>query len=425
MSIHDLQSSRRLFITQGLGLVGMSAAVPTFLARSAAAAHNDQAQQRIVVMVQLTGGHDGLSAVVPYGDDHYHKLRKVSRIAPEQVLKVDDHIGLHPNLKGFRSLLDEGKLAVVQGVGYPNPNQSHFTSMDIWHLADNDARTNNSSIDTSRGWLGKYTDQCFKQNLDPKLAMAIGSGKAPLAIRGREHPGLSFQVPESFRYIGDRGDKRRAQAYQELNMDPAAKASAMHNLEFVTATAAHANASSDEIRNLATKHKTKSAYPRSGLASSLQTVASLIAGGLSTRIYYVFHGGYDTHSGQRSRHDRLMTELGDALAAFQKDLDQQGSAQRVLTVCFSEFGRRPEENFSEGTDHGMAGPMFLIGAGVKPGLHGKHPSLAKEDLALGRDLKFDIDFRSVYATVLDRWLGAPCESILGGKFPLIDCVRTT
>lgn len=418
----DMNSSRRLFITQGLGLIGMSAAVPTFLARSASAADAPDAEQRILVMVQLSGGHDGLSAVVPYGDDNYNKLRKASHITGEQVLKIDEHIGLHPNLKGFKSLLDEGKFAVVQGVGYPNPNQSHFTSMDIWHLADNNARTNDSTFDTSRGWLGKYTDHCFTKNLDPKLAMAIGSGKAPLAIRGHEHPGLSFQVPESFRYTGDRGDKRRAEAYQQLNMDQEAKASAMHNLEFVTATAANANASSDEIRAVATKYKTKSPYPRSGLASSLQTVASLIAGGLSTRIYYVFHGGYDTHSGQRSRHDRLMTELGDAVAAFQKDLDSQGNGKRVLTMCFSEFGRRPEENFSEGTDHGMAGPMFLIGGGVKPGLHGKHPSLAKEDLVLGRDLKFEIDFRSVYATALASWLSAPAEPILGGKFPLLDIV---
>ncbi len=222
-------------------------------------------------------------------------------------------------------------------------------------------------------------------------------GTAPRAIRGREHAGLSFQSPGSFGFFGDRGDKMRSAAFGKIAQLPPANPDCENsNLDFVTQTAGNANASSEAIRSVATSYKTPIDYPRNDqLSSSLNAVAALIAGGLSTRVYYVFQDGYDTHAGQRSRHDRLMTDLNAAVVAFQKDLARQGNAKRVLTITFSEFGRRVPENGSQGTDHGMAGPMFVIGSGVKPGVHGDHPSLAKDDLALGRDIKFGIDFRSV------------------------------
>lgn len=414
-------SSRRLFLTQGMGLVGLAGTVPSFLVRGALAGPKAESDQRVLVVVQLSGGHDGLSAVVPYGNDEYAKNRRDSRISAGEVLKINDEIGLHPNLKAFKNLLDQHAFGIVQGVGYPNPNQSHFTSMDIWHLADPTARTNSTAVAASHGWLGKYTDAAFKNDHDPKLVMAVGQGRAPLAIQGKAHPGISFQVPDSFRYTGDRGDKARAEAYRKLNDAQAMNAPA-DNMQFVTQTAANANACSQEIRDLATKYKTQTKYPNSSLASSLHTVASLIAGGLSSRVYYVFHGGYDTHAGQRQRHDRLMTELGEAIGAFQKDLAQQGNDKRVLTMSFSEFGRRLDENFSSGTDHGMAAPMFLVGPSVKPGLHGRHPSLKKEDLVLGRDLKFTTDFRSVYATILEKWLSTPHESVIGTRMELLDLI---
>ncbi|HJN12255.1 MAG: DUF1501 domain-containing protein [Pirellulaceae bacterium] len=414
-------STRRDFLNQGLGLVAVGAAAPSFLARSALAGPKAQSEEPILVVVQLSGGHDGLSAVVPYANDDYARNREQTRIPTDELLKVDDEIGFHPNLGGFKELFDQGSMAVVQAVGYPNPNRSHFRSMDIWHLANNAALTNSTATDISRGWLGKYCDVSFKHDNDPKLSLAVGTGKAPMAIQGREHPGLSFSRPDTYRYLGARNDKRRASAYRKLH--EAKPAMASDSLQFVTRTAVDANASSDAIRELASQYKSSADYPRSRLAASLQTVASLIAGGLSTRVYYVLQGGYDTHAGQKARHDRLMTDLGDGVAAFQKDLAAQGNAERVLTLSFSEFGRRVKENWSQGTDHGTAGSLFLFGPGVKAGIHGEAPSLAEDDLDRG-DLKHKIDFRSVYATVLEKWLGTQSQSVLDGEFPLLDCLQS-
>lgn len=411
-------ATRREFVARGLGVLGVGAAIPNFLVRTALAGPQAKSGEPILVVLQLTGGHDGLSAVVPYASDDYGRARTATRIAADEVVRIDDQVGLHPSLAGFGDLIEKGQLAVVQGVGYPNPNRSHFLSMDIWHLADNEARTNSSQTETSFGWIGKYVDQAFRGMADPKLALAVGSGVAPLAIRGKEHPGLCFSSPSSYRYIGDRGEKSRAELYDQLQETEMGKLS---NVDFVTQTALNANASSQAIRELASAHKPAVTYPSSSLASALRTVAGLIAGGLSTRVYYVFQGSYDTHAGQRTRHDKLMTDLNDAVVAFQCDLAAQKNDQRVLTVSFSEFGRRVKENFSEGTDHGVAGPMFLVGPGVKAGLHGKLPSLKEDDLVQG-DLVHNVDFRSVYATLLDQWLGVASQPILGDSFAPLDCL---
>ena len=408
-------ATRREFLTQGLGLVGVGAALPNFLIQTALAGPKARSDESILVVVQLSGGHDGLSAVVPYSNDHYASNRQETRITANEVLKIDDEIGLHPNLAGFKDLLDQGAFAAVQGVGYPNANRSHFKSMDIWHSADNSGQA------VSYGWLGRYCDHAFKGNRDAKLAIALGGNKSPRAIFGKEHPGIKFQRADLYRYQPESKDPRLGTLYRKLNKMTQAKGSANKNLEFVTGTTLNATSSSDEILKLAGKRTSEVTYPTGGLATSLQTVAALIAGGLSTRVYYVFQGGFDTHRGQRARHDQLMTELGGAIAAFQKDLAGQGNSERVLTMSFSEFGRRAKENGSQGTDHGKAGPMFLIGPGVKAGIHGELPSLADADLDRG-DLKHTVDFRSVYATVLEKWLGCPSEPVLGADFPLVDCL---
>ena len=413
-------ATRRDFLTQGLGVVGVGATLPNFLVQSALAGPQAASDDRVLVVVQLSGGHDGLSAVVPYGDDGYGRNRKATRIQEKEVLKIDDYLGLHPNLTAFKDLLDQEAFAVVQGVGYPDPNLSHFSSMDIWHLGDNKAKTNSSATESRYGWIGKYCDVAHKSNPDPKLAISLGSGRTPRALRGKDHPGISFSQPQSFRYLGDRGKEERTESYRKLNeMTPKGISASQ---DFITRTAIDANASSTAIRELALRYKPKSSYPTTSLARSLQTVGSLIAGGLSTRIYYVFQGGFDTHYFQRNRHDALMTQLNDAVGAFQKDLTDQGNADRVLTMTFSEFGRRVTENGSQGTDHGTAGPMFLFGSGVKAGVHGKHPSLEEDQMVRGRNLGYTTDFRSVYSDVLGKWMGASSETILGGKFPSIGCV---
>jgi uncharacterized protein (DUF1501 family) len=408
-------ATRREFLTQGLGLIGIGATLPNFLIRTALAGPQARAGEKVLVVLQLSGGHDGLSAIVPYRNDDYARNRTATRITDREVLKIDDEIGLHPSLKGFKELLDLRSFAVVQGVGYPNPNRSHFSSMDIWHRGDNAGKL------AYGGWIGRYCDSAYKGVSDPSLALAIGGDKVPRALQGKEHPGLNLAQLDAYRFLAGRNNSRLDQTYRKLGQVSGAETGGNDTLEFVSRTAIDANVSSDAIQKLASQRAGSTSYPSSGLASSLQTVASLIAGGLSTRVYYVFQGGYDTHRGQRVRHDRLMTDLGDAVLAFQKDLAQQGLAERVVTMAFSEFGRRVRENGSQGTDHGTAGPMFLFGPALKPGPVNHHPSLAPANLANG-DLKHSVDFRSVYATVLEKWLGTPSEPILGQKFPILNCL---
>lgn len=403
--------TRRDFLSRGLGIIGVGGAIPNFLLRSALAAPATGASDRILVVLQLSGGHDGLSAVVPYRNENYQQARRATRIAEQEVLKLDEDFGLHPNLKGCRELFDQGQFAILHGVGYPNPNRSHFKSMDIWQLGDNTARQ------FTHGWIGRYADRAYRGDPNPMLTLAVGGEKAPLAIQGDEHPGLSIRQPESLRYIAS---AQIGESYQKLNRSSGGGMNM--NLDFVSRTAVAANESSETIQRLAARRQPSVSYPRTQIGTSLQTVASLIAGGMKTRVYYVFHGGFDTHANQRQRHDRLMLDLDQAVAAFQADLSDLKVADRTLTMAFSEFGRRVQENFSQGTDHGVAGPMFLAGTAVKPGLHGQFPSLAAGDLLNG-DLKHSLDFRSVYATVLEKWLGTQSEPILGGRFDLVNCLQ--
>ncbi len=418
-------ATRRAFLAHGLGLIGVGTVLPNFLIRTALAGPQTRGEDhRILVLLEMNGGHDGPSALVPYALDGYHRLRKATRIPTEEVIKLNDELGLHPNLKGFRELLDQRAFAAVPGVGYPNPNYSHFESMDIWHVADLRGKKAilgpGGQTGMALGWVGRYCDHAFPNDLDPKLTLAIVSGVSPLTLTGKEHPGLSLHTPETFRYRGDRGDPRRAALYSRLHEMGAAQEGGIAELEYVTHTAMHANQSSATIRELAGRYKATATYPPSALGNSLRTVAGLIAGRLSTRIYFVRQGGYDTHSQQKPQHDRLMADLSNAVAAFYKDLAAQGNAPRVLTMTFSEFGRRPEENASQGTDHGSAGPMFLFGPMVKPGVHGQHPSYEK----FNRHNNFihTIDFRNVYAAVLEKWLSVPSQPILGARFPPTDCL---
>lgn len=408
-------STRREFLTQGLGIIGVGATLPNFLVQTALAGPNANPGEKVMVVIQLSGGHDSISALVPFSSDDYARARTTVRIQPNEVIKINDEVGLHPNLKGFKDLLDQQAFAAVAGVGYPNPNRSHFTAMDIFHLGDNSRVSN-----VTNGWIGRYVDQAFPNNRDPVLTLAIGSDKAPRAIQGRAHPGLSLARPEAFRYMGDRGNVLGlGDAYRRLSRAAAEANANDSNLAFVGRTAVDANACSDAIIRIAAQRQNIGiTYPTTNLGNSLKTVAALIAGGLSTRVYYVFQGGYDTHAGQRNRHNQLMTELNDAVVAFQKDLTQQGNARRVLTMSFSEFGRTFRENRSQGTDHGTSGAMFLFGPGLKPGVFGRMPNLAQGDrVEFGGEMRHTTDFRSVYGTILEKWLGTPAQPILGGNYP--------
>jgi uncharacterized protein (DUF1501 family) len=412
-------ATRREFLTRGLGLVGVGAALPNFLIRSALAGPKAESGQRVLVILQLDGGNDTLNTLIPYGHKEYYEYRKAAtRIDEKGIIKLDAELGLHPNLAGWKELLDEGLFAVVHGVGYPNPNFSHFESTNIWMMGDT------RSKQLAHGWVGRACDVGYPDNLDPKVAVAVGPNNgAALALRGRRHSGILFDRPESFGY-GEKGAGDSTVVYRKLN-EPGAR-TASGQLEWVTATAIAANQAADEIRRVGLAYKPKVQYPDSSYGRNLRTVASLIAGGLPTRIYWTGRDGrleFDTHSSQRPRHDNLLKELDAALVAFFRDLKQQGQAERVLLMTISEFGRTAKENGNKGTDHAAGAAQYLFGPGVKAGFHGKHPSLKPEDLLpTGSALKFSTDFRSIYATVLEKWLGIPSEPVLHQKWPLVGCI---
>ncbi len=407
-------ATRREFLNRGLGVVGVGAVLPDFLIRSALAGPEASTDGRIVVSLLLTGGPDGLTVAPPYGHDEYYRYRKSVGIPAKDLIKLNEEIGLHPKLTGFKALLDQGSLAVVLGTGYPNFNLSHFVGRNIWESAKQGKAG-------GTGWLGRYLDHACKDK-DPSLNVAVGPGRHPLIITGKDHPGVGFASPDSFRFVGE-PSARGHSLYLKLNeMTSASRGS---DLQFITQTAVNANAASEKIRELAGRYQTPVAYPDTQFGNSVRIIAGLINGGLKGRAYYAAQGiavfgGYDTHVDQVRRLDLLLDELSRTISAFYKDLARCRNADRVLTFTFSEFGRRVPENYSGGTDHGLAQPMFLFGPGVKPGVHGKQPSLA--DLDDRKNLRMQVDFRSVYAAILEKWLGTPSESVLGKKYSLVDCV---
>lgn len=431
MSEEQTLRTRRQFLRTGVLGGAMAWTLPafiekTFFALDAAAAESavqvaTGKDSPILVILQMAGGNDGLNMVVPYADDAYYRARPKIGIAAGNVLKVDDHIGLHPKLRTLRGFYDEGRLGVIQGVGYPNPNRSHFRSTDIWQTATD------SNKFANKGWLANYFDACCKGE-DPVVGVSIGA-ETPLSFSGSSGAGITLTRPDQFRFISN--DPAAGEAFADMTSFSDNTGGSVQSLsgdiapgdgntlDFVRRTALDARISSDRILEITRKSKAPVTYPGNRLATDLNLVARLIAGGLPTRVYYVSQGGYDTHSGQSGTHERLLGELDSALGAFVADLQAQGNLDRVTVMTFSEFGRRVTENASGGTDHGAAAPMFVLGGKIKAGLHGTQPSLT--ELGDG-DLIYTVDFRRVYATMLDKWLHAPSEVVLGRKFPALGFV---
>jgi uncharacterized protein (DUF1501 family) len=391
-------------------LVSCSAAVPLFLARSASvlAARRPETNGRVLVVVQLDGGNDGLNTVVPHGDDAYRKRRSHLRLERE-LHRLDERVALHPSLGGFARLLQEQQLAVVQSVGYPNPNRSHFESMAIWQTAR--LRPGGEMP----GWLAQALDRQTAGRDAP--ALHVSELPLPQALYGGRRPMSALASLEQFRRrVGvpeTAGARAQRAALDAVIGEERGQPGSL--LNFIQQSAAISYASSDRLEGVVRRPASAARYPQNyGLAQRLQLIARLIRAGLSTSIYYTHLAGFDTHANQLGTHANLLRELGDSLKAFLDDLKQAGEAQRVLVLVFSEFGRRLEENASGGTDHGTAAPVFLLGPGVRPGLHGPHPNL--HDLDATGDPKHAIDFRRVYATLLDGWLGCPSAAVLGATF---------
>jgi len=409
--------TRREFVKKGLTIVAVGMTAPSFLTRTALALNNPwdlaQAQSRpgtpdenILVVVQMGGGNDGLNTLVPFTEDAYYRARPTLAVPQKDVLRVTDTLGLHPNLGKVKGLYDKGAMAVIQGVGYPNPSRSHFKSMEIWHTADPEGRV------VRYGWIGRYFDSKCPICEQPTVGVNVGPAM-PLAMKAESGNGVTLETPETFQWMPSMngiGEKEEMELFRLLN---APATNEPGTIDFLRHTAMNAVISSERVREAVGKYKGGIEYPNNRLGYGLKLIAQMIAGNLSTKVYYANMTGFDTHAAQRGVHEALLRELAEGVEAFYRDLEAQGNADRVLVLAFSEFGRRVAENGSAGTDHGMAAPMFVFGKRIKGGLYGQHPSLT--DLVEG-DLKHAIDFRSVYATVLDKWLGADPAKILGAPF---------
>ena len=394
-----------------LAATAASLTLPSVFQRMALAAPGlDQrgAKDTILVIVQLTGGNDGLNTVVPYSAVAYQQARPTLRIPAASVLKLEQGLGLAPSMTGFSQLWEAGQLAVLQGVGYAQPNRSHFESMDIWHKAT-------TSPTEKFGWLGRCAPEIGGAG---DGVLHIGDGEPPLAVYGASGYAPSMRSIQDFQLKtgkGADGDRRRA-AVESLSE----KADGSDDLlSFVQSSAKQSFASAKRIREVAAEYKSGVDYPQTPLAQRLKLIAQLIDAQLPQRVYYVSHDGFDTHAAQSLSHGQLLGTMASALASFHADLKEHGHSERVAGFVFSEFGRRVAENGSQGTDHGTAAPVFLTGAKIKGGLHGQHPSL--ENLEDG-DVKFHTDFRSVYATLLQEWLGVAPNQVLTGSYPILPVI---
>lgn len=409
-------NSRRDFlqVTGSAGLVSLCGLPPEFLTRATAA--DEKRGERVLVLIQLAGGNDGLNTVVPYGRDEYYKARPGIAIPRGQVLKLNDELGLHPAMTGFKELFDEGQLAIVQGVGYPSPDRSHFRSMDIWHSARPEA------LDTRDGWLGRSLDLQFDQGARVALpALSIGTDKLPLALLSQRISVPTIRDPRQYQLQLPGQQANQSQILKHIQTAADRPAPAQSDLAFVRATTKAAVSSSLELKRVAANYQSAVSYPGSRLSNNLKTVAQMIASNFGPNIYFVSHDGFDTHSQQLNAHSTLLNELSSSVTAFVRDLAGHKVANEVLVVTFSEFGRRVAENGSLGSDHGAASQMFAISPQVKAGVRGSHPSLT--DLDDG-DLKFATDFRSVYSTLLDQWLRIDSQKVLGRRFAPIELLKT-
>jgi uncharacterized protein (DUF1501 family) len=426
--------TRREFLRRTVLGSSLAWTVPAFLANTFSALQAEAADSAIqkptgkdatiLVVLQMAGGNDGINTVVPYANDFYHKARPRIGHKPEDVLKINGDIGLHGAMKGFKELYDAGQLSIIQGVGYPNPNRSHFRSTEIWQTASDADKIE------KYGWLGRYFDNACA-GADPVVGVTIGN-QLPESFFAAKPTGICFSNPQNYRFMAN--GAAMEESYRKLNelemssplpddnsggsiasLPAGMPMTGGRAVDFITRTALDAQQSSDEIRGIAARVQNQAGYPPSQLGGSLKLVARLIGGGLPTRIYYVSQGGYDTHTNQLASQQRLLGDLAECVKAFTDDLKAQGNLPRVLVMTFSEFGRRVAENANGGTDHGAAAPVFVIGNKVNAGLLGRYPSLAPADLFEG-DIRYNVDFRNVYAAVLENWLKTKSAPILGRRF---------
>jgi uncharacterized protein (DUF1501 family) len=405
---------RKTFVGSALSVAFLGGNASRALAQAAAVSPllpsfaNGVDPDNVLVVIQMGGGNDGLNTVVPWSDDAYHRVRPAIRVTETQVLKLNDRIGFNPALKGLNELYKQGRVALVQGVGYPNPNRSHFEATQIWETASPDRPQ-------QYGWLGRYLDRRFSGAAKPSsLFEAVSLGDtlpAALVASHVEVPAIGALNAFTYNTGRDLASKQSAGVLYD-----GAKAGQSPYLSMIAQTARDAYHGGDVLRKQTAEFTNKATYAQNGFAQQLALAAKLIGSTAGSKIVFVSIGSFDTHAGQRAQQDRLLGYLGDGLLSFYDDLAAHNLDKKVLTMTFSEFGRRVSQNASNGTDHGTAMPLFIVGGGVKGGVYGEHPSLT--DLDHG-DLKFSTDFRAVYGTVIEKWLGRNPSDVLTGSFPTL------
>ena len=388
---------RREFIKQ-TSLASSVVLVPSFLNAFEGILQPNSGHKRLVI-IQLDGGNDGLNTIVPYRNDIYFKNRPSLALKSDKVIKATDGIGFHPSLKPLKNLYDKGYLSIINNVGYPNPNRSHFRSMDIWQTASDENQF------LKYGWVGRYLDSYGKAPYD---AIEVDDSLS-LAMKG-----------ESFNAIATNNARRLFVTSQEpyfksiIKHNPDAHLSE-HNLGYLYKTLIAAESSAKYIYETSRTFSSKQSYPNTGFANQLKTTAQFINSGLQTKVYYTSLGGFDTHANQLNAQSKLLSQYAEGVEAFVNDLKQNGTFKDTLILTFSEFGRRVKQNAANGTDHGTANNVFIIGEHLKTqGLYNELDSL--HDLDDNGDLKFEIDFRTIYATILNKWLHVDDEKILNESF---------
>ncbi|TVY01089.1 DUF1501 domain-containing protein [Paenibacillus cremeus] len=358
----------------------------------------------VLVVIQLSGGNDGINTIIPYGMGGYFDARPTLKITDSQVLTINDQLGFHPSLTQMHDLFGKGKLAVVQGVGYPKPDHSHFRSMEIWQTAEPEKLIRS-------GWLGRYAET-LGQSSNPLNLLQIGNS-ANKAFNSEKVNVPVIQTLDTFNFLDPKTPKadqnRIAKAFLDM-YDPERQGTV---IQVTASRGKEAYESVEAVHSLTNTYQMKVEYPKTGIARDLQLVAKLLAGNSGTRVFYLQLGGFDDHVNEKDLHAKLLKQLDEALGTFYSDLEAQGLQDRVVTMAFSEFGRRVKENGNGGTDHGTAGPVFVLGGKVKGGLYGVMPSLTSLD---NGDLKYEVDFRSVYSTLLDRWMKGDAQTVMGKSY---------
>lgn len=405
--------SRRDFVKGGVALVSIGTTANSLLKGTLAFAAQNPVDQltpnngKILILVQMAGGNDGLNTVIPVGDPIYRSVRRAIGVADKEILPLADGFGLHPGLSGLKGLWDGGKLAVIRGVGYPDQNYSHFKSMAIWQAGD-------PELKLQEGWLGRTLDKLETQSHDPFLGFNIGSSTPPeLQSRSVAVPSVQSPTDYGFRVNGRNAGASDPRIGTLMKLYEQYPTQSPYGVLLET-TLESATSSASQLAAAAGSYKPAAEYPKTSFGAGLSVLAEAIVGNLGMRVGHITLGGFDTHSKEVADHAKLMETLDQGLTAFYEDLAVQGRADDVLVLTWSEFGRRVQENANGGTDHGSASVMFALGSGIRSGFYGDQPSLSK--LIDNGNLSFTTDFRQVYATVIERWLGVPSAPLLGKQW---------